>query len=64
MFKNARTPSDEMKKAMFNAEVGDDVSDEDPTVIELQDTAAKLFQKEAALFVTSGTMCNLLASND
>lgn len=47
---------------MFNAVVGDDVSEEDPTVIELEEKSAKLFGKEAGLFVTSGTMCNLLAS--
>lgn len=50
-----------MKEAMFNAELGDDVSREDPTVNELEQKVAKMFGKEAALFVTSGTMSNLLA---
>jgi len=53
-------PGKEMLSAMFNAQVGDDVFNEDPTVIELQNKVAKLFQKEAALFVPSGTMANQL----
>ena len=53
-------PGKEMLNAMFNAQVGDDVFNEDPTVIELQNKVAKLFQKEAALFVPSGTMANQL----
>lgn len=51
-----------MREAMFNAEVGDDVYEEDPTVIKLQNRCAELFGKESALFVPSGTMANLLSS--
>lgn len=54
-------PSPEMREAMATAEVGDDVWGEDPTVNALQDYAAKLFGKESALFVPSGTMGNLVA---
>ncbi|XP_054747387.1 uncharacterized protein LOC129253147 [Anastrepha obliqua] len=54
-------PSPEMRQAMFDAVVGDDVYGEDPTINALQEKAAKLFGKEAALFVPSGTMGNLLA---
>ncbi|MBA4251929.1 MAG: low specificity L-threonine aldolase [Chlorobiaceae bacterium] len=53
-------PSEEMRKAMYSAEVGDDVYREDPTVNELQEYAANLLGKEAALFVTSGVMGNQL----
>ena len=52
-----------MRKAIFEAEVADDVYGEDPTVIELEETTAKLFNKEAALFVPSGSMSNLLAGD-
>lgn len=51
-----------MKEAMFEADVGDDVYGEDPTVNELEDRVAKMFEKEASVFVPSGTMANLLAS--
>lgn len=51
-------PTDEMRRAMHIAEVGDDVYGEDPTVTELQVYAADLLGKEAALFVPSGTMAN------
>ncbi len=54
-------PSDEMRKAMADAEVGDDVYGEDPTVNRLESMAAETIGKEAALFVTSGTQGNLLA---
>lgn len=54
-------PTPEMLQAMFSAEVGDDVFEEDPTVKMLEAKAAKLFGKEAGLFVTSGTMANQLA---
>lgn len=54
-------PTQEMKKAMVNADLGNDVLSEDPTVNKLQDLAAKMFRKEAALFVVSGTMGNLIA---
>ena len=51
-------PTAAMREAMANAEVGDDVYLEDPTVNELQRRAANLFEREAALFVPSGTMGN------
>lgn len=54
-------PSQAMLDAMFNAKVGDDVFSEDPTVIELENYAAALFGKEAALFCPSGTMTNQIA---
>ncbi|XP_005188537.2 uncharacterized protein LOC101895854 [Musca domestica] len=54
-------PTKEMRQAMLEAVVGDDVYGEDPTVLQLEQTSAKLFEKEAALFVPSGTMANLLA---
>jgi threonine aldolase len=52
-------PSPEMRRAMAEAEVGDDVFIEDPTVNRLQQRAAEMFRREAALFVPSGTMGNL-----
>ncbi len=55
------TPSEVMRQAMARAEVGDDVYGEDPTVNRLQETAAALVGKAAALFVPSGTMANQLA---
>jgi threonine aldolase len=54
-------PTAEMSLAMMDAVVGDDVYNEDPTVNKLQITVAELFGKEAALFVPSGTMGNLLS---
>lgn len=54
-------PTPEMRKAMAEAEVGDDVFCEDPTVNRLQERAADLFGKEAALFVPSGSMGNQIA---
>lgn len=54
-------PSPAMRQAMAEAEVGDDVFGDDPTVIALEGEAAQLLGKEAALFVPSGTMANLLA---
>ncbi len=51
-------PTAEMRKAMAEAEVGDDVYGEDPTVNRLEGLAAEMFGKEAALFVASGTMGN------
>lgn len=51
-------PTQEMRDAMYNAEVGDDVYGEDPTVNHLEETAAEMFGKEAAMFVTSGTQGN------
>jgi threonine aldolase len=55
------TPTDEMRRAMAAAEVGDDVFGEDPTVNALEERAAELLGKEAALFVSSGTMGNLVS---
>jgi threonine aldolase len=52
-------PSPEMRRAMAEAEVGDDVFIEDPTINRLQNRAAEIFRREAALFVPSGTMGNL-----
>jgi threonine aldolase len=52
-------PSAEMRRAMAEAEVGDDVFIEDPTINRLQDRAAEIFRREAALFVPSGSMGNL-----
>ncbi|MCC7384957.1 MAG: low-specificity L-threonine aldolase [Deltaproteobacteria bacterium] len=54
-------PSPPMRRAMAEAEVGDDVYGEDPTVRRLEATVAALLGKEAALFVPSGTMANQLA---
>ncbi len=54
-------PTDDMRKAMARAEVGDDVYGEDPTVNRLQDMAAAILGKRLALFVPSGTMANQLA---
>lgn len=54
-------PTDAMREAMANARVGDDVLDEDPTIHELQNLAAQKMGKEAALFVLSGTMGNLVS---
>src|SRR5438034_11708737 len=55
------TPTPEMRRAMADAEVGDDLAGEDPTVNRLQSLAAALLGKEAALYVPSGTMANQLA---
>ncbi|TYS18680.1 low-specificity L-threonine aldolase [Rossellomorea vietnamensis] len=54
-------PTKEMREAALNARVGDDVYGEDPAVNDLEQTAAKLLGKEAALFVTSGTQGNQIA---
>lgn len=54
-------PTQEMREAMFKAEVGDDVYREDPTVNRLEEIAAEMLGKEAALFVTSGTQGNQVA---
>jgi threonine aldolase len=56
-------PSDEMRKAMYEAEVGDDVYGEDTTVTKLQNYLAELLGKEAALYVPSGTMANQICLN-
>jgi threonine aldolase len=54
-------PSAAMRKAIAEAEVGDDVFNDDPTVHKLQDRIAQLFGTEAALFVPTGTMANQIA---
>lgn len=54
-------PSSEMRRAMMAAEVGDDVYGEDPTVNRLEAQAAERLQREAALFVPTGTMANQIA---
>lgn len=54
-------PTPAMRKAMAEAEVGDDVLGDDPTVIKLQERVAALMGKEAAVFVPSGTMANQTA---
>src|SRR3954454_19637978 len=54
-------PSPAMRRAMAEAEVGDDVFGDDPTVIKLQEYAAELFGMEAALLFPSGTQSNLAA---
>ncbi len=54
-------PTEEMRAAMAQAEVGDDVYGEDPTINRLEEMAAALVGKEAAIFVPSGTMGNLAA---
>jgi len=54
-------PTPEMRRAMAEAEVGDDVYGEDPTLNRLEQRAAEIFAREAALFVPSGTMGNQVA---
>ncbi|MCA1032474.1 low-specificity L-threonine aldolase [Bacillus timonensis] len=54
-------PTEEMRKAAYEAEVGDDVYVEDPTVRKLEEMAAEMLGKEEALFVTSGTQGNQMA---
>jgi threonine aldolase len=54
-------PTPAMRKAMFEAEVGDDVYGEDPTANKLEERAAEVAGKEAALFVPTGTMGNTIA---
>lgn len=54
-------PSPEMRRAMAEAEVGDDVMDDDPSIHRLQARAAALMGKEAALFMPSGTMSNAVS---
>jgi threonine aldolase len=54
-------PTAAMRQAMAEAEVGDDVYQEDPTVNRLEQRAAEIFGKEAALFVPTGTMGNTIA---
>ena len=54
-------PTPEMRRAMAEAEVGDDVYGEDPTVNRLEARAAQMFEREAAIFVPTGTMGNQIA---
>ena len=54
-------PTDAMRRAMADAEVGDDVYGEDPTVLALEERLAGLFGHEAALFTPTGSMANVLA---
>jgi threonine aldolase len=54
-------PTEKMRRAMADAELGDDVYGEDPTVNRLQEMAAERLGKEAGLFIPSGTMGNLIA---
>ncbi|BDC98428.1 GntG family PLP-dependent aldolase [Persicobacter psychrovividus] len=54
-------PTPEMLEAMMNAQVGDDLFDEDPTVHALEEKMAKMFGKEEAMFCPSGTMTNQIA---
>ena len=54
-------PTPEMRRAMAEAEVGDDVFGEDPTVNRLEERAAEIMGKQASLFVPSGTMGNQIA---
>lgn len=54
-------PTQEMRQAMYDSEVGDDVAGLDPTVNHLEKMGAEIVGKEAALYVPSGTMGNLLA---
>ena len=54
-------PTEEMRKAIFEAKLGDDVFHEDPTVNELEEKAANILGKESGLLVPSGTMGNLVS---
>jgi threonine aldolase len=54
-------PSPPMREAIYNAELGDDVFGDDPTVNKLQEKAAEIMGKEASLLVPSGTMANLVS---
>ncbi len=54
-------PTEEMRRAMYEAEVGDDVYGEDPTVNRLEEESAQVLGKEAAMYVSSGTMGNQVA---
>ena len=55
-------PTEAMRLAMAEAEVGDDVMGEDPTILRLEEMAAEMMGKEASLFTASGTMSNLIAA--
>lgn len=55
-------PTPEMRRAIAEAEVGDDVYGEDPTINRLEDRAARIFGREASIFVPTGTMGNQIAT--
>src|SRR2546425_4933862 len=55
------TPTRAMRRAMAEAEVGDDWYGDDPTVNRLQERAAELTGKQAAIYLVTGTMCNQIA---
>lgn len=62
LFSDTQTkPSPAMRRAMAEAEVGDEQRRQDPTVIKLEEMTASLLGKEAGLFLPSGTMCNMIA---
>ena len=62
LFSDTQTkPTPEMRRAMAEAEVGDEQRGQDPTVTRLQEMAARMLGKEAGLFLPSGTMCNMIA---
>jgi threonine aldolase len=62
LFSDTQTkPSPEMRRAMAEAEVGDEQRRQDPTVIKLEEMTARLLGKEAGLFLPSGTMANMIA---
>lgn len=62
LFSDTQTkPSPEMRRAMADASVGDEQRGLDPTTIKLQEMTAGMLGKEAAIFLPSGTMCNLIA---
>ena len=54
-------PTEAMRQAIFEAEVGDDVYGEDPTIKRLEEVVASMLGKEAALYVTSGTQGNFVS---
>ena len=56
-------PGKEMLQYMFDAEVGDDVFEQDPSINALEEKGAALFSKEASLFCPSGTMTNQIGIN-
>src|SRR4051794_33632058 len=62
LFSDTQTkPSKEMRRAMSDAEVGDELRRQDPTVTHLEEMTATMLGKEAGLFLPSGTMCNMIA---
>jgi len=61
LYDTSLLPTQEMREAMYQAEVGDDIYNEDPTMKELEAESAAMMGKEAAIFIPSGTMGNLIA---